>query len=161
MNQSRLHVLGNACCPPQAALALRLLTERFAESQQQAALSKQEAPRRADYDRLALERDQKHTLMLRDKARVAAATRAAGASKRAWDESELRVREAQKLLDEAEGAKVWVAEYKRAEQAKIAAEKEDLQRTEREAKRDHDRMMERVEARKRQLAERERALAID
>ena len=37
MNQSRLHVLGNACCPPQAALALRLLTERFAESQQQAA----------------------------------------------------------------------------------------------------------------------------
>ena len=99
--------------------------------------------------------------MLRDKARVEDATRAAGASKRAWDESERRVREAQKLLDEAKGATVWVAEYKRAEQAKIVAEKEELQRTEREAKRKHDRVMERVEARKRQLAERERALAID
>lgn len=41
INQSRLQVLGNACCPPQAALALRLLTERFAESQQQSVLRKQ------------------------------------------------------------------------------------------------------------------------
>ena len=64
-------------------------------------------------------------------------------------------------MGEAEGATVWVAEYKRAERAKIAAEKEELQRTEREAKRKHDRMMESVEARKRQLAERERAFAID
>ena len=135
---------------------------RLAEQlQQQAALSKQEAPRRADYDRLALERDQKHENMMIDKARAEDAARAAAASKRAWQESELRVREAQKLLGEAEGATVWVAEYKRAERAKIAAEKEELQRTEREAKRKHDRMMESVEARKRQLVERERALAID
>ena len=40
LNTTRLHVLGNACCPPQAALALRLLKERSAESQQQSALRK-------------------------------------------------------------------------------------------------------------------------
>ena len=34
LNARRLHVLGNACAPPQAALALRLLKQRFQESQQ-------------------------------------------------------------------------------------------------------------------------------
>lgn len=116
--------------------------------------------RREDFVRLASERDQKREEMLRDKTRAEDALRTARASKRAWQESEARARHALELLGEAQRATAWVAAYKRRERDKIARAKAELERTERDAKREHDRMMESFEARKRELADRERALAI-
>lgn len=123
---------------------------------QQVALSKQEGQRHAEYGRLQEEQEQNHRQMVADQARVDEMALAAKESKQAWQQSTDKAQKAEKLLDESKRATAWVAEHKSVERAKIAAEMEKLEQTEREAKN----VMESVEARKRQLAEREQELAM-
>jgi hypothetical protein len=145
----------------QAEILANKAIEQAEQLKEQTALSKQEGQRRAEYGRLQKEQEQKHQQMMADKAQAARAISSARASKQAWQQSMGKVKQAEKRLNECERAADWVHAYKRAERTKLDAEKQKLEQAEREEniKRDkHDRM---VEERKRELAERERELAMD
>jgi hypothetical protein len=102
----------------QAEILANEAIDQAEQLKQLTALSKQEGQRRAEYDRLQKEQEQKHQQMVADKAR-------ARESKQAWQQSEEKAKQAKKQLDESEQATAEV--HKRAERTKITAKMEKLE----------------------------------